>query len=158
MKNLRKIFFLFILSILCTSCIKDNSQIQIVFIKPYKNNFYYETVNRKIENKENKLKQAIIYLLEGVNQEEKQKNLTSEIPMNTHLLNFEEKKNKIFIDLSSDFTKGGGSISMLVRLQQLIKTIKISKPEGKEVFLLIEGKKIVYIGGEGITIDNPIIE
>ncbi|MDX1920554.1 MAG: GerMN domain-containing protein [Candidatus Caenarcaniphilales bacterium] len=101
------------------------------------------------------LKQALNSLLAGPTEEETEKNIGSEIPEGSKLLQFNESKDKITVNLSEKFVSGGGSRSMLLRYQQLEQTIQ-KNSQDKPVFVEIEGKPLKRAGGEGLVTDDPI--
>ena len=58
------------------------------------------------------------------------------------------------VDLSAEFTSGGGSFSMMGRVAQVIYTMT-RFPEIDGVRFLIDGIPTTVFGGEGITVENP---
>jgi spore germination protein GerM len=81
--------------------------------------------------------------------------LYSAIPANTKVLSAVTKGQEIRIDLSNDFTKGGGSASMQGRIIQVLYTSTSLEPDAK-VYLSVEGKPLEYIGGEGLQVPQPM--
>jgi spore germination protein GerM len=84
--------------------------------------------------------------------------LSTTIPIGTKLLNLEVNKNEIHVNLSKEFTKGGGSTSMIYRVAQVLYTAS-SLDENVKVYLLVEGKLIDEnnpLGGEGIILTEPL--
>ena len=112
-------------------------------------------VLRKVNPKEKTLNIAITELLKKPSLEEKKAGYFTEIPPNTHLLGIEESAGKIVINLSRDFESGGGSTSMGMRLNQLIYTT-LDSVKKKAVYLELDGKKVEYIGGEGVEVPQPL--
>ncbi|HEY9866567.1 MAG TPA: GerMN domain-containing protein [Candidatus Obscuribacterales bacterium] len=82
-------------------------------------------------------------------------NQVSEIPKGTKLLNLTTNNDDIYVDLSPDFTQGGGSASMIGRLGQIVYTSTTLNPNGK-VWLSVGGKPLTVLGGEGLEIPQPI--
>ncbi len=58
------------------------------------------------------------------------------------------------VDLSAEFASGGGSASMIGRLNQLFYTLTQPADVGA-VRLLMEGEEVRVFGGEGIILDQP---
>ena len=81
--------------------------------------------------------------------------LYSAIPANTKVLSAVTKNKEIRLNLSKDFTKGGGSASMQGRIIQVLYTATSLEPDAK-VFLSVEGKPLKYIGGEGLEVPQPM--
>ncbi|MEO0835236.1 MAG: GerMN domain-containing protein [Cyanobacteria bacterium J06642_3] len=85
-------------------------------------------------------------------------NATSTIPPQTRLLDLNISENGIHIDLSQEFTQGGGSSSMIYRVAQVLYTAT-SMDSQATVFLSIEGKPLrddYPLGGEGLILKYPM--
>ncbi|MCB8760725.1 GerMN domain-containing protein [Planktothrix agardhii] len=94
---------------------------------------------------------ALDRLLAGVSDP----NQFSEIPKGTKLLNLTTKNDEVYVDLSPEFTQGGGSASMTGRLGQIVYTSTTLNPNSK-VWLSVAGKPLTVLGGEGLEIAQPI--
>ncbi|MBE9240694.1 GerMN domain-containing protein [Synechocystis salina LEGE 00031] len=82
-------------------------------------------------------------------------NQISAIPPNTSLLSLTKTPTGINVDLSAQFTAGGGSQSMIARLGQIVYTATSTDPN-LPVLLLVEGEPLTVLGGEGLMIAQPI--
>ncbi len=80
---------------------------------------------------------------------------TTTIPEGTQLLNLETTAEGVKVDLSQEFTSGGGSAAMSARVAQIIytaSTIDANTP----VWISVEGEPLENLGGEGITVSQPM--
>jgi spore germination protein GerM len=82
-------------------------------------------------------------------------NYSTTIPQATQLLNLSIEEDGIHINLSKDFTVGGGSTDMTARLGQIIYTSTALNPNAV-VWIEVEGKPLELLGGEGLIIDQPM--
>lgn len=134
---------------------KEQKTLNVYFIKVRSgNNSQYVAVKRKYKNEEQKFKTAIKELFKGPNKAEKNEGLYSAIPEGAKILSLKETSTKAVIDLSPHFEYGGGTTSMIQRIDQLVKTS--IDATNKPVFLEIEGETVEAIGGEGIIIEQPL--
>ena len=77
------------------------------------------------------------------------------IPQGTTLRKVTSKPEGVHVDLSKEFTDGGGSASMTGRVAQVIYTASTLEPSAK-VWISVEGKPLEVLGGEGLMLDQPI--
>lgn len=98
------------------------------------------------------LKAALAQLLAGPSRSEQAAGFYSEIPKGTELLGVSNRNGIVTVNLSHEFTIGGGATSMIQRVNELKDTIYAV--EGKtRVQIAIEGKPIETLGGEGLEIN-----
>ena len=102
-----------------------------------------------------KLDETIKLLLKGVTKEEAAKGIYSEIPSDAKLYWVRESKDKIIVNLSSEFAEGGGTQTVMARINQLSKRVKAQKKD-LPVYLYINGKIVEYIGGDGVYLEQPL--
>lgn len=111
-----------------------------------------DTVTRqKSADKGSTLEIALNNLLAGPNDQA----YTTTIPQGTKLLGVKQEKGSIHINLSQEFTEGGGSDSMTGRLAQILYTATSLEPNS-QVWIDVEGKPLESLGGEGIIVDQPM--
>ncbi len=82
-------------------------------------------------------------------------NLYSAVPEGTKILGLDLNQNNIRLNLSKEFTNGGGSDSMRGRLIQVLYTATSLNPDGN-LFLSVEGKPLESLGGEGVEVSQPL--
>lgn len=102
-----------------------------------------------------KLDETIKLLLKGATKEETARGIYSEIPSATKLFWVRETKDKIIVNLSADFAEGGGTQTIMARINQLSKTVKAEK-KNLPVYLYVNGKIVEYIGGDGVYLEQPL--
>lgn len=85
----------------------------------------------------------------------KEKSVSSTIPKGTKLRSVKVEKDTVSVDLSPEFTAGGGSASMTGRLGQIVYTASTLNPKAK-VFISVNGKRLETLGGEGLEVTQPI--
>lgn len=97
------------------------------------------------------LETAFQTMLEGSTDPE----LTSTVPEGTTLKSLDIREDGVHVDLSQEFTTGGGSASMTGRLAQVIYTASTLNPAAP-VWISVEGEPLEVLGGEGLIVDQPM--
>jgi hypothetical protein len=97
---------------------------------------------------------ALVSLLVGATEEEVTMGLSSTIPAGTRLLGVEVTEGVAVVDLSREFESGGGTLSMMGRVAQIVYTAT-RFGDVHSVRFLVEGTPVDTLGGEGLVIDQP---
>jgi germination protein M len=98
---------------------------------------------------------AVEAVLAGPNEFERGYGLTSAVPEGTSLLGLTIDDGIARVDLTSEFESGGGTLSMQMRLAQIVYTLR-QFPTVRGVVFSLDGKPIEVLGGEGVVIDHPL--
>ena len=98
------------------------------------------------------LKAAFNDLLSGP---EGDASVNSTIPKGTKLRSVKIQQDGIHVDLSQEFTTGGGSAAMTGRVAQVIYTATTLQPNAR-VWIDVEGKPLDVLGGEGLELEQPM--
>ncbi|RCJ23454.1 spore germination protein [Nostoc sp. ATCC 43529] len=77
------------------------------------------------------------------------------IPNGTKLLGLKQDNDEVRVNLSEEFTSGGGSASMIGRVGQVVYTATTLNPKAK-VYIDVNGKPLDVLGGEGIELQQPL--
>ncbi|MDZ8186497.1 MAG: GerMN domain-containing protein [Nostoc sp. ChiSLP02] len=77
------------------------------------------------------------------------------IPKGTKLLGLKADNDEVRVNLSEQFTSGGGSASMIGRVGQVVYTATTLNPKAK-VYIDVNGKPLDFLGGEGIELQQPL--
>jgi germination protein M len=100
------------------------------------------------------MRAALNELLAGPTPEEAAAGLSSTVPDGTELLGLNLAGGLATVDLNSQFESGGGSLSMMARIAQVVFTATQFDNSDRVLFWL-DGEPIEYLGGEGIVLDEP---
>jgi len=107
------------------------------------------------KNSEAILAQAFNSLLAESNTAKTNSKFSSSIPKGTKLRSVKVDKDTVTVNLSPEFTTGGGSASMIGRLGQVIYTATSLNPNAK-VIIAVDGKRLQTLGGEGLDLSEPL--
>ena len=112
-------------------------------------------VNRSLPLSSSPMTDVIHALLEGPNEEERQRGLISLIPPETKILSVAIRDETAFINFSDDFQFNTfGVEGYAAQLRELVFTVT-EFPNILDVQILIEGRTIPFLG-EGIWIGSPL--
>jgi hypothetical protein len=98
---------------------------------------------------------ALTTLLEGPSDAELAAGVGTAIPDGAGLLGLGIDSGTATVDLSSAFESGGGSLSMELRVAQIVYTITQFQSV-QDVAFQIDGQRVGSLGGEGIVVDPPV--
>jgi N-acetylneuraminic acid mutarotase len=98
---------------------------------------------------------AVEALLAGPTAAERAAGLTTAIPAGTRLLGISINDRVATVDLTSEFQSGGGSLSMQVRLGQVVYTLT-QFPTVARVRFALDGTPVNVFSGQGIVLDHPV--
>ncbi len=98
------------------------------------------------------LRNALAELLDGPTDSERAAGLHTEIPDGTTLRDLNLANGLATVDLSRDYERGGGTLSMTARLAQVIFTAT-QFDNADEVLFWLDGTPVEFFGGEGIVLD-----
>jgi hypothetical protein len=98
---------------------------------------------------------AINELLAGPESIESAAGVSTAVPDGTRLLGLNIANGLATVDLSSEFESGGGSLSMQMRLAQVVYTLT-QFPTVKRVQFQLDGEPVRVFSGEGIVLDKPV--
>lgn len=98
--------------------------------------------------------EALDSLLSGVNADEASRGLSTLIPQGTRLLGVSVSGTTATVNLSGEFASGGGSLSMMGRVAQVVFTAT-QFPTIESVSFELDGVAVDVLGGEGIVLEDP---
>lgn len=98
---------------------------------------------------------AIKALIEGPTAAEKTAGMVTNIPDGTTFLGLAISDGIATVDLSKEYASGGGSLSMAMRLAEVVFTLT-QFPTVDGVNFKLDGQPVEVFGGEGIILDHPV--
>jgi immunoglobulin-like protein involved in spore germination/sporulation and spore germination protein len=97
---------------------------------------------------------AMDAMLAGATETEASNGIGSTVPADTHLLGLSIAGGTATVDLSNEYASGGGTLSMTMRLAQVVYTLT-EFPTVKRVAFKLDGEPVTVFSGEGIILDRP---
>lgn len=97
---------------------------------------------------------ALRELLKGPTALERRAGLGTAVPAGTGLRGVRLASGTATVDLTRRFESGGGSLSMTLRVAQVVATLT-QFPTVKRVRFLLDGRAVQAIGGEGVIVVPP---
>jgi spore germination protein GerM len=97
---------------------------------------------------------AMEALCDGPTASERAAGLGSAVPEGTTLNGISIASRVATVDLSSRFATGGGSLSMMARVTQVVYTLT-QFPTIRAVTFVLNGEPVEALGGEGLIVDTP---
>lgn len=94
---------------------------------------------------------AVEWLLRGPAEQ----GVETAIPAGTRLLGLNIEDGIATVDLTAEFEEGGGSLSMTMRLAQVVFTLT-QFPTVDGVRFQLDGREVDVFSGEGIVLDHPV--
>jgi N-acetylneuraminic acid mutarotase len=98
---------------------------------------------------------ALKALLAGPTRAERASGVATAIPAGTRLLAVSIKGGVAAVNLTSEYQSGGGSLSMQIRLGQVVYTLT-QFPTVKTVRFELDGAPVNVFSSEGIVLDHPV--
>ncbi len=98
---------------------------------------------------------SIEALLDGPDVHETQRDVQSSVPAGTELLGLDIDEGIATVDLTSEYESGGGSLSMTMRLAQVVYTLTQFETVNAVQFML-DGEPVDVFSAEGIVLDHPV--
>ena len=137
------------------------SGVEVYFVRsdPVRNKVTLAAVRRPAPHGpiEVRLEAALRALLDGPKAARwgEARDLATEIPAGTTLLGVKVDGNIVTVNLSETYARGGGSTSMLARVWQVVYTAT-QFADAPEVQILVNGRRVEALGGEGVMIGSPL--
>lgn len=94
-------------------------------------------------------------LLRGPTASERKSGYSSQIPARTGLRGISVSRGVATVDLARRFESGGGSLSMQLRVAQVVYTLT-QFPTVRRVAFRLDGRPVESIGGEGVLVSPPV--
>lgn len=112
-------------------------------------------VRRRVEATADVARAALTELLRGPTADEARAGYVTSIPPGPEVLGVTIAAGTATVDLSGTFASGGGSLSQLTRVAQVVYTMT-RFPGVEHVAFRLDGRPAAAIGGEGVVVDPPV--
>jgi spore germination protein GerM len=112
-------------------------------------------IKEPTKSAEENLRDAFKESLNQTNKSNGKVGAVSAVPKGTKLLSLKSKKDGVHINLSKEFTTGGGSSSMQARLNQVVMQAT-AFDKNANVWISVEGQSLKTLGGEGLEVEQPL--
>lgn len=129
----------------------ETIQVSVYFVLNEK----MQAIHRTIPYTKQTAAAAVQALVAGPTPEETQLGIFTAIPDGTLLLGVNIEGPTATVDLSREYESGGGSLSMGLRLAQVVYTLT-QFPSVETVQFKLDGKPITVFGGEGFLLEHPV--
>jgi spore germination protein GerM len=131
----------------------QTEQVEVFWLKDTGNKLELvpKAITATADQPNNALETAFNSLLAGPNNAA----FSTTIPEGTKLRRIKMENDGIHVDLSQEFTTGGGSAAMTGRVAQVIYTATSLQPNA-QVWIEVEGKPLEVLGGEGLELQQPL--
>lgn len=131
---------------------KEYPFVKVYFIKGSK----LLAVRRYLTPGETPLRKAMVSLLSGPEEAEVKKGITSNLPPGVKILKISRQGPIAIIDFNGELENyGGGSARLRGMIAQIVYTAT-EIPGIEKVWIWVEGRKEVVMGGEGLVLDHPL--
>jgi spore germination protein GerM len=134
--------------------VPQEKQVEVYWLNPRENRFELVASSLTLPQSAQP-KQMLEVAFENLLSKPQEQVGTTAIPPGTKLLDLQVDNEGVRVNLSQEFTTGGGSASMTGRLAQVIYTATSLNSQDR-VWINVEGKPLEYLGGEGLEIRQPM--
>lgn len=134
--------------------VPQEKQVEVYWLNPRENRFELVASSLTLPQSAQP-KQMLEVAFENLLSKPEERVGTTAIPPGTKLLDLQVDNEGVHVNLSQEFTTGGGSASMTGRLAQVIYTATSLNSQDR-VWINVEGKPLEYLGGEGLEIGQPM--
>lgn len=134
-----------------TTVAGETTQLTVYFVYDE----HVQAVHRRVPATKAVAAAAMEALLAGPTPEEEALRVFTAVPAGTLFLGVTIDGGVATVDLSREYESGGGSLSMSLRLAQVVYTLT-QFPTVDGVQFSLDGKPVEVFGGEGFILDHPV--